>query len=351
MMAVNHISSDLQVVTNHVFGFVSAAEGFVFLSGLMSGWMYTRQYYTSGTAKMKETAVRRASGLYVFHLATYVTVLLGVSFYTAWFGIAPAIAPSAMVDHPWLSLLSGIVLLQQPSLFDILPMYCVLLLAVPVLVLACSRGQPQAVLIGSSLLWLLANLFSPQAPVIKGVINTGSFNLLGWQLLFVTGVVFGHAWASGRRLWPRPHAWLITGAFAAAGLFFAVRHAFVQLPLSGAALDWWTNKNNVAPLRLLNTALLYYLVYVIAVRFPRSLAWRPLVFLGQHSMVVFAAHILVAYTLLAFPQLFAQSPLHRAVGTIVMIGSLFAVAAYHQSLRDRARRQLRGFDSTLARQS
>lgn len=341
MMAVNHIPSDLQIATNHIFGFVSAAEGFVFLSGLMAGLVYARRYYKHGASEVHDSAVQRSAGIYVFQVAIYALVMLGLRLLTAWTGTPPAIAPRLMIDHPWSALLSGVVLLQQPSLFDILPMYCAFLLTVPVVIVACSRGQREPVLIASFLLWTLVNLFSPQTPLIHGILNTGSFNLLAWQLLFVVGVVFGHAWASGQRLWPKPRAGLTTVVFAIAALLYAIRHTLVHLPLSGEWLDHITNKNNLAPLRLINAALLFYLVYGIAVYFPRVLAWRPFAFLGQHSMFVFAVHILAAYALQAFPDVFGTNETGRWLGTLAMIVTLFSAAGIHQRWQERELRKPR----------
>lgn len=338
-MVVNHIPSDLQIATNHIFGFVSGAEGFVFLSGLMSGLVYARRYYKSGAAALKAAAASRAREVYRFHAFTFLVVLLGVQLCSVWLGAPPVITPPIMLDHPIRALLGGLTLVQQPSLFDILPMYCVLLLTVPAIIVACSRRHHSAVLVTSFLLWLMANLFSPQTPHINGVVNTGSFNLLSWQLLFVVGTVFGHAWATGQRLWPKPHAGLIAVALAVAAVLYATRHALIVAPLSGSALDWLTNKNNVAPLRLLNTALLFYLVYVVVARFPNLVSWRPLAFLGQHSMFAFAAHILVAYGIQSFPEKLAATASGRAVATAIMIGSLFAAAAIHTALQTRAKRR------------
>ncbi len=37
VMALNHVPSDLRVLTDQPLGFFSAAEGFVFVSGLLAG--------------------------------------------------------------------------------------------------------------------------------------------------------------------------------------------------------------------------------------------------------------------------------------------------------------------------
>lgn len=335
MMAVNHIPSDLQIVSNHIFGFMSAAEGFVFLSGLISGLVYSRRYYKRGPAEMKDSAARRALGIYAMHAFSLAAVLLGLRVIALFSGMPIVGASSVLVDHPIASFVGGLLLVQQPSLFDILPMYCVFLLITPAIVIACSRGDRKAVVAGSFLLWVLANAFSPQHPLIHGLVNSGSFNLLAWQLLFVLGCVCGHAWATGQRLWPRPSAALIALALIAAAGLYCVRHSFLASPIPATWLDWLTNKNNVAPLRLANTLLLYYLVYVIAARFPQLLTWRPFAFLGQHSMFVFAAHILAAYTILAFPQYFAETISGRAVGTILMLAVMAAAAKLHARAGER----------------
>ena len=60
-MAVNHIASRLQILTDHPFGYTSTAEGFVFLSGLVAGLVYTRRRQRNGPAAAAR-ASRPSSG-------------------------------------------------------------------------------------------------------------------------------------------------------------------------------------------------------------------------------------------------------------------------------------------------
>ncbi|HEU5079437.1 MAG TPA: OpgC domain-containing protein [Opitutaceae bacterium] len=338
-MAVNHIPSSLQVVTNHFFGFVSGAEGFVFLSGLMCGLVYSRRYYKFGASEMKDAALRRASAVYLYHVVTFIAVLGGLKLFTVLTGKVSAAATPLLVTHPFASLVSGLVLMQQPSLFDILPMYCAFLLILPWVIVACARDNGKGVLVGSGIVWALALVFSPQQPLIRGLVNTGSFNLLAWQLLFMVGAVFGHAWAANRPLLSRPRAAVLIPCFLAAAFLFCVRHAWIHLPMRPALLDWLTNKNNMAPLRLFNTALLFYLVYALVSRAPQWFSWRPLAFLGRHSIFVFAGHILVAYSIQSYPAFFDGSVFGRACSTAIMIVALFVAAAIHESWQKRAKRR------------
>jgi hypothetical protein len=336
-MAVDHIPSDLQVITNHPLGYVSAAEGFVFMSGLMSGWVYSKRYYREGVSALKEASMRRALAVYLYHLVTFITVLAGVCLLAYGFGIFPNAVSDLMIEHPWATFLSGCVFLQQPSLFDILPMYCVFLVVLPLLLIACARGQRRAVLLASFLIWLLTNLFSPQAPLVNGMINTGSFNLLAWQLLFVVGAVFGQAWTANESIVPKIRGFRLMGVGVLAAFLFCVRHAYIHVPLPAGWLNWLTNKNNVAPLRLFDALLIYYLVYALVSRFPKLLAWRPMAFLGRHSIFVFALHIVVAYAILSFPDVFGVTSAKRWFGTALMIASLFAAAGIHEWFGNRQR--------------
>lgn len=339
LMGVNHVPGPLHSLTNHPLGFVSAAEGFVFLSGLMCGLVYSRRYYKAGLANLREATFGRARLVYLYHAATFVTVLVGLKVFAHLQGAPSPAAPPLLITDPFTSLLCALLFIQQPSLFDILPLYCVFLLVLPWLVVACIHGHRRGVVTGSFLIWATAIAFSPQHPLIKGFVNTGSFNLLAWQLLFIVGAVFGYNWAANRTAVLRPGVGKVLVALLLAALLFATRHAFIHLPLSPRWLDWLTNKNNLAPLRLLNAGLLFYLTYVLVSRFPRWFSWRPLAFLGQHSIFVFAVHILIAYAIQSFPAVFDGSEAGRWTSTGLMLATLFGAAIVHGKTQARAKRR------------
>lgn len=324
-MAVDHIASDLQVMTNHIFGYVSAAEGFVFISGLVAGLVYTRRRRKLGPEIAQAGCRRRAWELYGYHLALFIFVWI-------WALVGRALefdtlAGPAAEASSWKSLLAGVFVANQPPLLDILPMYCGFMLLLPALLAAFDRGLRGRVLFGSFGLWLLANAFLPQVPWTMGVIRTSSFNLLAWQLLFIAGAACGHAWASRERLVPAARVSLIAIAATICVICYIVRHAFIPPPIPRGSLDWLTNKNNLAPLRLLNTAALYYLIYAVAARFPSVVEWRPLAFIGQKALPVFSAHIVVVYILAAFPAVFTDVAAGRWIGTAIMLGTMTVVAA------------------------
>jgi hypothetical protein len=306
---------------------MSAAEGFVFLSGLMAGLIYSRRFLRGGAGELQRSCWGRARTVYFFHLIGYVGVFALVMVHRAWTGEALPNAPLQMAIHPLRALLVGPLLLSQPSLLDILPFYCGFMLLCPVLIKAYEAGQRRRVLAVSFLVWAAVNWFSPQQPLLSTpTFNSGAFNIFAWQILFVVGTAFGHAWARGEHLIAHSSRSVLVPILVVAALLFAVRHAWISTGLPANTLSWLTNKNNLAPLRLFNTALIFWLVHSIAVRFPRALSWRPLALLGRESLPVFTIHVLIAYVIMAYPQFFDCTPARRLLGTIVLLGAMTLTA-------------------------
>ena len=349
LMGVNHIQSDLRIVTDHALGFVSAAEGFVFLAGLMAGYVYARTWRKTNLHEMTRRCTRRAVTIYRWHIVAYLAVFIGLVCHGFSYGAFPVNAPASFLAHPQLSFLAGVLLLNQPPLFDILPMYCVFLLATPACLRVCQRGH-YATLIGVSFgFWLFVNLFLSQNSFEHGPIHAGAFNLAAWQLLFIAGLCFGHVWASrapvgassaaSRYLLPAPSRIALSALVAFAAVLFCLRRGFLDIGLPAAVLDVLANKNNLAPLRLLNAGLLFYLTYLLLSRFPALFTWRPLAWLGRCSLTVFTTHILATYVIQAFPATFADTASGRWLGTALMLASLFAGAAVHTVFTKTSRRK------------
>ena len=347
LMAVNHIPSPLHAFTDHPLGFMSAAEGFVFLSGLMAGLVFTRKMLRDGQAVLLRACFLRARSLYAYHIASYFTVFLVIGAAILWGGQLPPNAPLQMLAHPLRALLTGPLMVYQPALLDILPMYCGFILLVPPLIWACERGLRNWVLGLSAALWVFVNAFCPQVPNTL-YLSVGAFNMCAWQILFVVGGVFGHAWARGDQIVRVPRGVFLGSVLAGCGLLFCIRHAYLPPGIPSTALDWLTNKNNLAPLRLANTAGLFLLVRYAASRHPTLLSWTPLAFLGRASIAAFTAHVIAAYVINATPRLFDASEGERWLGTALMLTSMVAAAAIYGRNQLRAATPLRPVHSELA---
>lgn len=318
MMAVDHIPSDLQIATDHVFGYVSAAAGFVFLSGLMGGWVYIRHRIREGAEANRRKIHARAFVLYKTHLLTFLLIFIGTIGCTLATGSPPHAAPPLMANQPWAALAIAPTLLYQPGLLDVLPLYCLFLIGLPGLLSALERGRHKLILTLSFTGWLLTNLLQSQHPIAAGWINLGAFNFGAWQFVFVSGVVFGFAWAQGKTLLPQPHPLLITLMLSLAGWLWAIRHGYATVPWSHDTFVWLTNKNNVAPLRLLNAAIIAYFFAISLQRFPGFFQVSPLALLGRNSLPVFAVHVVVAQGILLFPAQTSDSVSSRWISTGVL---------------------------------
>jgi hypothetical protein len=336
MMAANHIPSDLQLLTNHPLGYVSAAEGFVFLAGLLCGAVYTRRYVNEGPAAATKAALLRAGTVYGTHLLCLALVVAWVCVYQAFAAGSPPGSPVLAHGRPLAALAAGALLVYQPGLLDILPLYCGFMLLLPLVLWQLQQGRTERVLGLSFAWWVFTNLFDAQQPYVRGLVNTGAFNFGAWQLLFVAGVVFGHGWAHGRTLLPSPSRIVLILAGTVALLLAISRHALPHLGGRPEWLDWLTNKNNLAPVRFIDIALLFYLVALAIRRWPRAFSSAPLAYLGRQSLAVFSVHVVGATIILGFPDLFEVSAAGRSLATVLLGCAMFG-AAFLAHRRDRLR--------------
>ena len=62
-----HLPTGISAYVNQPFGFVSAAEGFVFMSALFTGRIYFRSAQLNGYRAMQQNLLRRTLRLYFYH--------------------------------------------------------------------------------------------------------------------------------------------------------------------------------------------------------------------------------------------------------------------------------------------
>lgn len=336
IMAINHVGSDLSKILDQPVGFVSAAEGFVFLSGVLSGRL---DHLVMDEGTWKRRAWRRSVRAYACHAVCLLGVWLWVRGWLAMGLERPWALPHLFHEgQGWTGLASGLALLYQPGLLDILPMYVGFPLLVPVVLRWHARGRGLTIWLLSGAVWAFDQWLSPSHPIVWGPINTGAFHFLSWQWLFVTGVLLGAEPRWERQAVHAPRRWMLLAATAGVIFLFVVRRP--ELP------DYWdvetlgrlTQKTPLAVLRLLNFGLLAYLVAVCGSRHPGWLSVRPLAVLGRHSLPVFMASIWCAQITLSFPDV-AESAAGRWVrtgftGAGVMLTAL-ACDAYARFRRNR----------------
>ena len=333
-MAINHLPSALRFLTDESAGVFSAAEGFVLLSGIVAGWVYTRRLRRDGREALGVAAWKRMVLIYRWQVAAFLSALVLVQVCAQVFGVVSENSPQLFYQNPLLAALLGVLLLHQPGLLDILPMYCAFVMILPYVLDGLESGRRNLVLGLSAVLWLAAQTPEQFDGATRYPIHLGSFNLFAWQFLFVAGIAIGHAKASSpsSQITRQPLLFAAAAAVVAYGL--GVIHLHWQPAWSDHLFGIMLNKPDLGLLRLVDFAAAAYLIAAAGAYFPRLLTWRPFAFLGQHSLPVVAAQSVTTIVLLQFPALFAIPVLNWTL-TGLMIALSFAAAAWHQSFATR----------------
>lgn len=154
VMALNHDGGPLSRFTHESFGFVSAAEGFIFLSGLATGWVYATLAGPSAPSLAQRT-FRKARRIYLYQTVSLLFVMTLVGLFplqaaeSRWFDLLLIVH-----EQPLVAVLLGATLLYRPTFFDILPMYTLLMLVTPFVIRRYQAGKSTAVLLASFSLWI-----------------------------------------------------------------------------------------------------------------------------------------------------------------------------------------------------
>lgn len=353
-MTLGHISffvdSSVGVLTHHSNGFVDSAQGFVTISGLVTGLVFGKRLLRESQSEMRRKLRFRMIGVWRWHfclLGAVITLAVTLPNNTS-----PLLAQ--LSTEPWLKGLVGAALLSGPTFVDILPMYLVFMAFTPAALRAMHRGQWTRIAAVSSVVWVIGQSQLPDLVLnataeVTGLADKGValglyFNRLGWQVLYFAGLSAGFLMAQGRlslAFLHRPVGRnLALASLFLAAVFFAlprlVAHGELGPDLNVALLSAY-DRQDMTLLRIATFAAHAYLtLWVLIVGRNASSAWlrnfsqyldafvtwRPLVVLGQNSLQVYAWHVLLCYLIPAFAadQLNAASWFLRE--TAVMVASL-----------------------------
>jgi len=303
---VNHMPGNLvSFGTLKNFAFADATEAFVLLAGDAAAFAYAGQADRRGVAFASAAVLRRIGVLYVAHIFLLVlfTAQVGVSaraldrsFYLDELALDP------FAEDPYRTLSEALVLRFQPHFLDILPLYIVLLaLLLPMLAL---RRHGWLLLGASFLIWFWARWEDVNFPRLGS--EGWFFNPLGWQFIFVIGFLVGQAvrGKKGPKLPPRS-IWLTALAVLITGSGFVWQLSWQLRPewgdnVSGLLAEALVHVDKTAlhPARLIGILAMAYLVGHFVPRDwkPLSGPWlRPFLRMGQHSLPVFCAGILLSF--------------------------------------------------------
>jgi hypothetical protein len=334
LMAGVHVPTPVSHILQEPFGFMSEAEGFIFLSACLAGLTYGRTYGQADWSTMSRRAWKRAGQIYGIHLAVVLPVVLAAWIFAGW------VAPLAnhfhdFLVHPWGALALAPLLLHQPPLFDILPLYIVFLGVTPLLLAMVRRCGWGMVLWFSALGWLAVQFkhggHLTGDPSRWLPLRWGAFDLPAWQFVWVSGLALGES-ASRRPILTGNWRFALAAVSAPIVLVgLLARHGFLSF---NPDCFLWMDKWMLGPLRLLNFAAWAGLLLAWNPRVPaRPLA--PLALLGRHSLAVFAFHLPLVVASSTLIQMLVLPQVVQTVIGLLVIAALFPWAAWLESDRRR----------------
>src|ERR1700729_2654441 len=207
-ITLTHLPTAASTYVNQPFGFVSAAEGFIFLSALFTGRIYFRLAEHDGYKAMTLRLWSRTLRLYFYH-----ALLLAFAFLVAVPIAARGNRPGLhnLLDFyfmagPKRSVVEAFLLIYRPPLLDILPMYIIFLVFTSAALLLARRIGWKPILWTGFAIWLFAQFgfrqsehafMSKIVPTRIPLNEMGSFDLWAWQFLWIAGIWLGVRWGHG----------------------------------------------------------------------------------------------------------------------------------------------------------
>ncbi len=301
-MTLTHLPTAASIISNQTFGFVSGAEGFIFLSAFMVGQLEHRMEEKRGRIGALRDLARRTVRVYLYHAALLAIAFvllapIGVHFHR----LAIQNLLSFYIADPKHAVIAAALLEYRPSLMDILPMYVVFLAITPAAREIARKWSWEPVVYASFGVWAVAqfglrawiyrhvNLFGLNVPET----STGAFDLYAWQLLWIVGlalgsIAFGARPESGRHI----PGWLWKVCLPIAIVFLFLRYSPVDRWINPDLYGWLIDKWRLGPSRVINFSAIAILVVRFGARIARLPFISPLYLLGQASIEVFSVHVL-----------------------------------------------------------
>ena len=308
-MTFTHMPTRFSDFVNQPFGFVSSAEGFVFMSALLVSRVYLRD------AQQDETGLRGKLWRRTFKIYGYHLLMLAFAFTVAAAFAARTHRPALYnllnfyLAHPVVAIIGSALLIYCPPLLDILPMYVIFLFFTPV-AFRCqdpvwlevdSRGEWIA--LARSAVWaqssfcIIVVVHVTHLPI--PLQETGAFNLFAWQGVWISGLWLGARSMEGEMPLARVPRWAVALCGAMCVFFLEVRHGWLGPHLTQETLGMQVDKWQIGPLRVINLAACLIVCYWLRRYLVRLIAREPFLTLGKASLQVFCAHVFFVFAALA----------------------------------------------------
>jgi hypothetical protein len=355
-------------LNHHYFGWVEDAQGFVFMSGLVVGLVYGNRLIRHSFDVMKQGIWARIKTIYSHQIGLILIFTAATLLFAFGAGYVPSVLAPYGNEPVAFPILSALMVTGSMHM-GILPMYIVFMAATPYALRLLMQSQYLTYSIIVATFWAIAQTRLPDALVSGSevflanagyILNLGIFfNVLGWQVLFFAGLFIGFLMASKRlntdflRTPEMRNVFLICVALF---FFFGIYDRIIfDNWISGnfsEVIKSEVDRGNLSTIYVVTFAVdLLIVVWMLGPGMTdknliiasasnllgKVITFRPLVFLGQHSLHVFSAHILITYVIAAIYQ---NGPPNQLVGTAIILASLiilYGVAWAHSQYVARAK--------------
>src|SRR6516225_4365198 len=221
---IDHIPENiLSYFTLQAYQFYDAAEVFIFISGYTAALVYGRTLALQGPFFATAQILRRVWQLYVAHIFLFMIFIAEVSYTVTTFNnpmYNDEMRVADFLSEPHVAIVKALLLEFQPTFLDILPLYILLLVIFPVILVGL-RLQPLLVLIPSFLVYGYVQITGVSVPAYPEG-HVWYFNPLAWQFVFTAGAALGLGLPPFRPR-PRPAGALLSFAIAIAALGLVIK--------------------------------------------------------------------------------------------------------------------------------
>ncbi|MCK1738678.1 OpgC domain-containing protein [Bradyrhizobium sp. 138] len=341
LIFIDHLPASLLTwFTIRNYGFSDATEIFIFISGYTAAFVYGRAMLESGVLIATARILRRVWQIYVAHVFLFTIFLAEISYVATRFENPLYTEEMGILDflkQPDVTIVQALLLRFRPVNMDVLPLYIVLMLALP-LILWSMKWRPDFTLGLSVALYAVTWEYDLYLSAYPN--GFWAFNPFAWQLLFVFGAwcALGGARRMSRILASPVTMWISIAYLAAA---FCVTLTWYVPQLSHfmpRRIEQWMypiDKTDLDVLRFTH----FLALAALTVRFlPRDWPglksrWlRPLILCGQHSLEIFCLGVFLAFAghfILA--EVSGGAAMHALIslsGVLIMWGVAWVISWY-----------------------
>ena len=188
LIFIDHLPPNILTwLTLRNYGFSDATEIFIFISGYTAAFVYGRAMQEAGFVVATARILRRVWQIYVAHVFLFTIFLAEISYVATRFENPLYTEEMGIMDflkQPDVTIVQALLLRFRPVNMDVLPLYIVLMLFLP-LILWLMKWKADVALALSVLLYALTWHYDWYLPAYPN--GFWAFNPFAWQLLFVFG--------------------------------------------------------------------------------------------------------------------------------------------------------------------